>query len=226
MVSRIKQYLVLIISIVGISSAQAQFGLSGGTCLLKGFGTAKPFVGLQIGGEMPRDDFASLFGRISFYGKQWQGLTNTTYVEAINMNTTLPSTQTITYDNSMNYTVIEGGNRFYIGDGYDSGFGAYGGGTLQAIFNTVKRDYNYGSIDMSKYQLPINELPKGSIFSLGFGLSGGVKNTFAGVGTAYFDLGFSYVIMNSASNSTAGSVNGMYSPLFFTFCLGFRKDFY
>jgi hypothetical protein len=47
MVSRIKQYLVLIISIVGISSAQAQFGLSGGTCLLKGFGTAKPFVGLH-----------------------------------------------------------------------------------------------------------------------------------------------------------------------------------
>jgi hypothetical protein len=224
MVSRIKQYLVLIISIVGISSAQAQFGLSGGTCLLKGFGTAKPFIGLQIGGEMPRDDFASLFGRISFYGKQWQGLTNTTYMEVINTNE--PSNQAITYDNSMNYTVIEGGNRFYIGDGYDSGFGAYGGGTLQAIFNTVKRDYNYESIDMSKYQLPIDEPPKGSIFSLGFGLSGGVKNTFAGVGTAYFDVGFSYAIMNYTSNLTASSENGMYSRLFFTFCLGFRKDFY
>jgi hypothetical protein len=79
---------------------------------------------------------------------------------------------------------------------------------------------------MSKYQLPINELPKGSIFSLGFGLSGGVKNTFAGVGTAYFDLGFSRVIMNNTSNLTAESVNGLYSQLFFTFCLGFRKDFY
>ncbi len=226
MASRIKNYLFLLISLIGITSARAQFGVTAGTCLLKGFGTPKPFVGLQIGAEIPRDDFLSLFGRVSFYGKQSQGLINTTYVEAIDMNTTVPSIQNISYDNSMNYTVIEGGNRFYVGDGYDSGFGAYGGGTVQAIFNTVKRNYNYESIDQSKYQLPVTESPKGSIFSIALGISGGVKNTFAGIGTAYFDLGFSYMIMNSVSNSTASSAGNMYSPLLFTFCLGFRKDFY
>jgi hypothetical protein len=70
-------------------------------------------------------------------------------------------------------------------------------------------------------------MPKGSIFNLGFGLGGGVKYTFAGIGTMYFDANFAYLITSTASNSTASSVvNTLYAPLLFSFNIGFRKDFF
>jgi hypothetical protein len=204
----------------------AQFGLSGGVSILKGFGGPKPYAGLHIIGEVPRDDFVSFMGKISFYGKQRDFVTNTGYVEAVDP-TTMPFYENVTYVNTMNYIVLEGGNRFYLGDGYDNGFGAYGGGTLQLVFNTIKREYDYSDIDMSKYQLPVNETVKGSIFSLGFGLTGGVKYTFAGYGTLYGEGGFSYIFNAQPSNTTASSgAANLYAPLFFTFGVGFRKEFY
>jgi hypothetical protein len=122
----------------------------------------------------------------------------------------------------MNYTIIEGGTRYYIGDGYDSGFGAYGGGNVSALFNTIKR--TYGDYDQSLYQLNTTEVAKGSIFNVGFGLCGGVKNTFAGIGTLYFDAGFSYLILSIPSSNSIST--NMYTPLLFTFNFGFRKEFY
>jgi hypothetical protein len=203
----------------------AQFGLSGGVSMLKGFGGPKPFVGLHISGEIPRDDYVSFFVRAAFYARQKDYSPAFSYVQGIDPSTN-PYTQNVTYLNTMNYMVFEGGNRFYIGDGYDNGFGAYGGGTLQAIFNTVKREYNYGTIDMSKYQLPQGEDLQGSIFSLSFGLNGGLKYTFPGYGTAYFETGVSYVLNAVPSNNTAAGAGNLYSPLMFTFGLGFRKEFY
>lgn len=207
------------------TEVRSQFGISAGTNFLKGFGGPKPYVGFHVTGEMPRDDYASFFVRASFYAKQTDLTLNSGYLEAISPLTN-PYTKNVTYKNSMNYVVLEGGNRFYIGDGYDNGFGAYGGGTLQVIFNTVKRKYDFGSVDMSQYQLPSNENLKGTIFGLGFGLNGGIKYSFAGYGTAYFESGFSYVLNAQASNSTATGAGDLYSPLFFTFALGFRKEFY
>lgn len=221
-----KRYLVLIVLFLTIlMDSNAQFGLSGGMSVLKGFGGPKPFVGLHIAGEIPRDDYVSFFLRAAFYAKQKDFATNYGFVQGVT-STTNPYTQSVTYYNTMNYIVLEGGNRFYIGDGYDNGFGAYGGGTLQAIFNTVKREYNYGSVDMSKYQLPDGEELQGSIFSLAFGLNGGLKNTFPGYGTAYFEAGVSYVLNAIPSNNTASGAGNLYSPLMFTFGIGFRKEFY
>ena len=199
----------------------AQFGAAGGISVLKAFGMPKPYVGLHFGGEIPRDDQVSLYGRISLYGKQEDPLINYTNVNAINP-LTFPSTQNVTYQNAMNYTIIEGGTRYYIGDGYDSGFGAYGGGNVSALFNTIKR--TYGDYDQSKYQLNTTEMAKGSIFNVGFGLVGGVKNTFAGIGTLYFDAGFSYLILSIPSSNSIPT--NMYTPLLFTFNFGFRKEFY
>jgi len=219
MIKKILFLLVLALSFI----SNAQFGINGGVSLLKAFGTPKPYIGFHIGGEIPRDDQVSLFGRVSFYAKQKESTEQLTYVQAIDPNTT-PSVMSVTYVNSMNYTIIEGGNRYYIGDGYDSGFGAYGGGTLMMIFNSVKR--NYSDYDQSKYALiDPNELPKGSIFNLGVGLGGGVKHTLAGVGTLYLDANFAYLIFSRASNTTASSVN-LFTPLLFSFNLGFRKDIY
>ena len=198
--------LVLALLFLG-NYSNAQFGLSGGVSMLKGFGIQKPFVGFHIGGELPRDDQNSIYGRISFYAKQTEDITNTTMLTANDL-LTLPYNINVSYTSSMNYTVLEGGNRYYIGDGYDSGFGAY-----------------YEDYDESKYSLPETELPRGSIFSFAFGLNGGVKHTFAGVGTLYGDAGFGYVLIGKPSNLTAQSTN-LYSNLLFTFSIGFRKEFY
>ncbi|MEY3237635.1 MAG: hypothetical protein RI883_1736 [Bacteroidota bacterium] len=222
MVRNMKKYITIVVLMLGALDTMAQFGISGGTSILKGFGTPKPFVGIHIGGELPRDDQNSLYARISFYAKQKEEILGSTYVEAI-LPTTFPYNQTISYENSMNYTMIEGGNRYYIGNGYDSGFGGYGGANLLLAFNTVKR--TYGDYDQVLYTLPSSEIAKGSIFNLGFGLGGGLKYTFAGIGTMYFDANFAYLITSTASNNTA-STTSLYAPLLFTFNLGFRKDFF
>ena len=201
----------------------AQFGLSGGFSMLKGFGGPKPYVGLHISGEIPRDDYSSFFIRVALYQRQKDA--NAVDATVFGKDPlTNPAFENVRYFNSMNYIVLEGGNRMYIGEGYDNGFGAYGGGTLQAIFNTVKREYSY--FDNSKYELPDGEEIKGSIFSLSFGLNGGLKYTFAGYGTAYFETGFSYVLSAMSSNNTASGAVNLYRPLVFTFTLGFRKEFY
>ncbi len=222
MVRNMKKLIVIIMLALVALNANAQFGVSGGTSILKGFGTVKPFVGIHLGGELPRDDQNSLYARISFYAKQKETLQGFTYVQAISP-TTFPNTQTISYVNSMNYTILEGGNRYYIGNGYDSGFGGYGGANLLLAFNSVKR--TYGDYDQVLYTLPTGEISKGSIFNLGFGLGGGLKYTFAGIGTMYFDANFAYLITSTASNATASSVS-LYAPLLFTFNVGFRKDFF
>jgi hypothetical protein len=200
----------------------AQVGLSGGINMLKGFGTPKPYVGMHLGVEIPRDDANSIYGRVSFYGKQREDFKSTTYVTAINPSTN-PYSLNVGYQSSMNYTILEGGNRYYIGDGYDSGFGGYGGGSVMLIFNSVKR--NYDDFDQTLYTLPTTELPKGSIFNLGFGLNGGLKYTFAGIGSVYGDASFGYMILGQASNATASSTT-LYSNLIFTFNVGFRKELY
>ena len=217
-----KSIIVAILSLIsGLSLAQ--FGAAGGISVLKAFGMPKPYVGIHLGGEIPRDDQVSLYGRISMYGKQEDPIISFTNVNAIDP-LTFPSSKNISYQNAMNYTIIEGGTSYYIGDGYDSGFGAYGGGNVSAVFNTIKRSYDYGDVDQSKYQLSITEVAKGSIFNIGFGLGGGVKNTFAGIGTLYFDAGFSYLILSIPSSNNIST--NMYSPLLFTFNFGFRKEFY
>jgi hypothetical protein len=200
----------------------AQVGLSGGINMLKGFGAPKPYVGMHLGVEIPRDDANSIYGRVSFYGKQREDFKSTTYVTAINPSTN-PYSLNVGYQSSMNYTILEGGNRYYIGDGYDSGFGGYGGGSVMLIFNSVKR--NYDDFDQTLYTLPTTELPKGSIFNLGFGLNGGLKYTFAGIGSVYGDASFGYMILGQASNATASSTT-LYSNLIFTFNVGFRKELY
>lgn len=217
----IKFILVVFFGLTTVFS-MAQFGLSGGMSMLKAFGTPKPYVGFHIGAEIPRDDAVSFYGRISFYAKQREAIDNYTYVFANDPNK-LPYTQLVPYNATFNYTMIEGGTRYYIGDGYDSGFGAYGGGNFAIILNTVKR--KYGDYDQVEYSLDQAEISKGAIFNIGIGLGGGLKHTLAGIGTLYFDANFSYLILAIPSNATASNTN-MYAPLLFTFNIGFRKDFF
>jgi hypothetical protein len=222
MVRNIKYLVVVVILLIGSTAAQAQFGVSGGMSVLKGFGVQKPYIGMHFGGEIPRDDQISLYARLSLYARQQEPTNGFTIVTATDF-TTVPYSQTISYSSTFNYTIVEGGTRYYIGNGYDSGFGAYGGSTVMLAVNSVKRRYD--DYDQAKYELPSSELSKGSIFNLGFGLGGGLKNTFAGIGTVYFDMNLAYMILSTASNSTAQNTS-LYAPLLFSFNFGFRKEFY
>jgi hypothetical protein len=219
--SIINRIIVILLFFATYSSALAQFGISGGVSLLKSFRVPQSFFGFHVGGEIPRDDQLSFYGRLSYSLKQREQDSTATIL----YNETFTDSKEVKFVNAMNYVIIEGGNRYYIGNGYDADFGAYGGGNLMLIFNTVNREYS--DFDNSKFQLPQNEMAKGSIFNLAVGLAGGVKYTFAGIGTAYFDAGLGYMILSTASNPTAESVaSTLYSPLIFNFAVGFRKDLY
>lgn len=219
-----KKGILFWIVLLNVSLLSAQVGLSGGLNMLKAFGVPKPYAGMHLGVEIPRDDQVSFYGRISTYlpNEEQADGTNYIYVTARDFSI-IPYQQQVYYKSTMNYTSLEGGSRYYIGDGYDSGFGAYGGSNFSIIFNSVKRKYD--EYDEVKYELPANEIPKGAIFNVGVGLTGGVKHTFAGVGTIYFDVNFSYMLLSQPSNTTAQMTNS-YSPLIFNFGLGFRKELY
>jgi hypothetical protein len=222
MVGKMKSILLTLVAIMQLSILSAQFGLSGGLNTIFAFGAPKPYLGLHIGGEIPRDDAVTFYGRLSTYLGNEDTMPGLVFAEAIDPMTN-PYLQSVYYTSKMNYTVLEGGTRYYLGDGYDSGFGLYGGSNFSLMLNSVKR--KYGDYDQVKYALPSSEIPKGMIFNIGVGLTGGVKHTFAGIGTVYFDANFTYLLLSQPSNTTAQSTN-LYRPLIFNFGLGFRREFY
>ena len=217
--------IVLFVAIFQLSILFSQTGISGGLSTLKGFGAPKAHMGMHLGVEIPRDDQVSFYGRVTGHLSNTDPDRGMTYVTAIDQ-TTVPYQENVYYSTKVNYVILEGGSRYYIGDGYDSGFGAYGGSNFSLLFNSVKRKYD--DYDVMKYELPEGELIKGSIFNLGVGLTGGVKNTFAGIGTLYFDVNVSYVLLSLPNNATAQAVqySGMVKPLIFNFALGFRRELY
>lgn len=203
-------------------AVSAQVGISAGGSLLKGFGQPKPWGGFHIGVELPRDDQISIYGRISHHFKQTSEDTVLIPLYAYDV-TTEPYIKNIGGVSTFNYTIIEGGTRYYLGNGYDFGWAAYGGTNFMLAFNTVKMEFE--EYDEALYELPEDYGRKGSIVSLGVGLSAGVKYSIAGVGTPYFDMGLSYLILALPSNDLASQEGGAYfSQLLFNFNIGFRKD--
>lgn len=222
-----KKGFLFLMLLLGSFMANGQVGLSGGVSSLKAFGVPGLYMGMHLGVEIPRDDAVSFYLRATQYLNNKNSSVVTGYATAKDASTVPYYIEVpITTTDKFNYTVLEGGSRYYIGEGYDSGFGAYGGSNVSIMFNSVKKTEEYGSFDESKYEAPaLTEYPKGNIFNIGFGLGGGVKNTFAGIGTLYFDMNFSYLILSIPSNGTAQNTNS-YSPLLFNFCLGFRRELY
>ena len=134
---------------------------------------------------------------------------------------------TVNGDSYFNYTTIDGGTRYYILDGYDSGFGLYGGSNVIGIVNRAKiklQDY-----DHSKYRLPAGTSLNGTVLSLGVGFNGGAKYTFPGIGSLFLDANVNYLLLMIPSNDVSKIITPYFtnnSPLIFTLNFGFRKDFY
>ena len=223
-----KKVIVILLALTSVYNAYSQVSLNAGTGFLKGFRTTKPFFGFSAGLELPKSNDVTFYGRIGYYFPQHEQTVYTTNVTAMNM-TTSPYNLQVNYQSKTNYTTIEGGTRYYLGNDYDNGFSLYGGGNFMLYFNSVKRDYESkdatGAYDwQNKYQLSPDEPSKGKIISLAFGLQGGLKYTIPATGTFFFDVGGHYSIFGQASNNSIST--NLYSPIFFTFNVGYRKDLY
>jgi len=207
----------------------SQISLSAGTGFLKGFTVPKPFFGFHGGIELPRSNDETFYGRVGYYFPQKEEIVYADYVNAVNPNT-VPSVLTVNYVSKTNYFTIEAGTRRYLGNDYDNSFSLYGGTNGMIVFNTVKRDYEkYDATGQYQwepnYQIMSTQQLKGNVLSLAFGLQGGLKYTFPAAGTICFDINGQYTIFGKANNVTASQTN-LYSQLFFTFNVGYRKDLY
>ena len=212
-----------------VSNLQSQVSLSLGTGVLKGFTVPKTFYGFQGGFELPKNNDVTFYARLGYYFPRNEDETMTANVTAIDL-TTSPYNLSVNYLSSTNYTTIEGGTRYYLGNDYDNGFSIYGGSNFMLIINSVKN--NYEKLDYTgqyewenNYELPQNTEDKGKIISIALGLQGGVKYTFPARGTIFADLTGSYAIFGKASNQTAANSN-LYAPMIFSFNVGYRKDLY
>lgn len=213
---------VIIIFILALNTvAFGQYSISGGPSMVIAFGAPKPYYGLHLGVEIPNDDEQTLYGRFTYLFKQYEN--NSTNVYLLSTNPSGGVGIYTSYRPSMDYFILEGGKRYYFGDGYESGMSFYGSTNVSFIFNSVKK--NYGDFDRSKYSLPVGEQEKGTIFNIGFGLSGGAKYNISNIGTIYGDLGLSYLVLSKASNATAQNTQ-LYRSILFSFSIGFRKDLY
>ena len=210
------------ILITGLASAQ--IGISAGGSILKAFGKPRPYAGFHLSVEVPRDDATSVYGRLTQHLKQVNEQPTLVPLIAKEL-TTIPYSLSIDGYGSMNYTILEGGTRYYLGNGYDFGWSAYGGTNFMVVFNTVKM--NLDGYDQVLYEPVGYDQRKGSIISFGGGLGGGVKYTIPSTGTFYFDTGVTYILTGFSSNQLASDqANLSFSQLFFNFNLGFRKDLF
>lgn len=226
--SNSKKYLFFILLVTFLASNLfSQLSLNGGIGTLNGFGVKKTFVGLNLGLEYPRSNQSTIYGRIAYYIPRNEDDSTQASAFAIS-TTTLPSTLQRNYTISTGYLTVEGGNRFYIINGYDNGFSLYGGSTILLCVNNIKKkfadwDYPY---DEAKYENYGES--KGTILNLGFGLQGGLKYTFPSIGTFFCDLSGNYLVVRQASNDLIYESTNypMQSGILFTFNFGYRKDFY
>jgi hypothetical protein len=231
-IMRGRKSLVVVVLFVSFG-VTAQFGLSAGPATIKAFGAPKMLAGVHIGGEVSQDDESSFFARISHFPG---GLESSNYVvELIDNQTNNYSGYGVNMNSTKtNFTKLEGGVRYYLLDGYETGFAVYGGSKIVLNFNRVLADFT--PFDESKYRLQDGLANAGTAFSLGFGLQGGLKYGIIGLGTLFFDIGADFLLTGSTSNDIPYYSNYLYKvqggqvvayrqPTF-TFTLGFRKDLF
>ena len=207
---------------------QSQVSLSLGSGVLKGFGIPKSFLGFHGGFELPRNNDVTLYLRMGYFLPRKEDDVMMSNLTAKDL-TASPYNLSVNYLTSTNYTTIEGGTRYYLGNDYDNGFSVYGGSNFMLIINSVKR--NYEKLDVTgqytwenDYELPASEEAKGTILSLALGLQGGIKYTIPSKGTIYADITGNYTLFGKASNESVST--SLYAPMVFIFNVGYRKDLY
>ncbi len=211
--------LIVVIALFVGSSSFAQFSFSGGGSFLKGFRKdTKPWYGFHVSGEVPRDDQVSFFLRYTYHFRQESKDTLSDLLYPIDPNNPVPVSWGTRV--TMDYHIIEGGTRYYIGDGFDFGWSAYGGTNFMVTFNSVKSVFN--PYDENIYQPGETSSRDGLIFGFGAGFNGGVKYTAPIYGTFYLDAGLDYIFF--AQRNHVAVPSDLFSYLLFTVNIGYRRD--
>lgn len=206
--------------------SNAQYGVYAGLTGIKAFGIKGVFPGMNFGVEIPTRDEVTLYLRASFTLKNKYN--DSLSAEAID-GTTSPQIIYVPTVFGSGMFNIEGGNRFYVGNGFDDyGFSAYGGTVYQLYTMGVNRKSSV-EFDESKYTFKEGatavELPKkGRILAFGIGLNGGVQYN-VGTTVFYFDCSATYNVFAFPSNYLA-SVYNSYSLINISFNLGIRRTFF
>src|SRR5690606_5022594 len=207
-----------------------QFGIGGGPSFMFEFGNPKPFYGLHIVGEKPRNNEVTFYGRLTYLFNQ-NSKTNLGQLTAFaNDQATNPSFVPVDLNQltSINYFMIDGGTRYYLINGFDEGFSLYGGTNIALIVNSVKHGYQFGDYDESKYTLESGDFTdgreKGTIIRLAVGFTGGVKYTISAKGTFFFDINPQLTLFGIPSNQNIPS--SVYRSVFFNFNIGYRKEIF
>lgn len=232
-------FLVIVILLSGI--ANAQYSVGGGFSTLFQFGNSRPFVGLNLITEFPRNNDQTFYVRANVIFKQTINRTVQEVIEeqgsvyaplyayGIDPMTT-PSAIIVgeRFSESFNFITVDAGTRYYIINGYDEGFSLYGGTTIGGVVNSVKWAYKTDDFDQTNYSIDnldrFNTSGKGTILNLSAGLTGGAKYTMPGRGTFFIDLSPSYMILGLPSSQNIQTT--MYKKVIFNFNIGFRKEFY
>ena len=212
-------------------SLHAQVSLSGGMGMINGFTSDNSFLGLHGGFELPSNNDITFYARVGHYFSQQDDNPGTSSVTLIDWtDNTMPFQLQVQNNSTFNYTTIEGGTRYYIGNDYDNGLSAYGGTNGMLVFNQVKIQHDKTDITGTYewedyYTLSTAGEDRGVWINIALGLQGGVKYSIPALGTVYFDVSGQYIILGQPNNLIAQSTN-QFSQLFFVFTVGFRKDLY
>lgn len=212
-------------------SLHAQISLSAGTGMINGFSSDKSFLGLHGGFELPSNNDVTIYARVGHYFSRHDDNPGTSSVTLIDWtDNTMPFQLQVQNNSTFNYTTIEGGTRYYIGNDYDNGLSAYGGTNGMLVFNQVKLQHDKTDITGTyewedNYTLSTDGEDRGVWINLALGLQGGVKYSIPAIGTVYFDVSGQYIILGQPNNTIAQSTT-QFSQLFFVFTVGFRKDLY
>lgn len=218
-----KLIVAFIVSLLSFSTF-SQTGIAVGGSIINGFGSEKFLPGINLGVEIPRDNESSIYVRTSFSARS-------TTTESVLFQAIDPLTSPVVKNGVSEFKNgmfnIEGGTRYYFGEGYDSGWALYGGTMVMLNTNGVVRREAEG-VDETKYEFvtSLGEAypKKGRIVSLNIGLNVGVKKHI-GVGMLFFDMTAAYSLLGLPSNDLANDY-GSFSPLIFAINFGFRRDLY
>ncbi|MBU2018673.1 MAG: hypothetical protein KJ941_03420 [Bacteroidetes bacterium] len=213
-----KLLISLSLILIFANTAFGQFSATGGTSVFNNFGIGRNLYGIDLGMEYSESDEQSIWGRISLYPAIRNKQLDSIFLEPYDINQNFKASYIRT---RTSYYQFSGGSRFYAGDGYDIGIGAYGGYKFSLILANIKNELD--EYDETVYKDPQAFSQNSKILTLTVGLNGGIKYSFPNVGSVFLEGNLDYGILVQASNGSYIYSEYYRSPLFLSLNIGFRK---
>ena len=118
-----------------VGSASGQVSILGGGSMLVGFGSGKPWGGIHVGVEIPKSDAVSFYARYTYHFRNTERDSSLYGIEVTDPDfgfVNVIDTKGVT---KMDYHILEGGTRYYIGNGFEI--------TLEQYLSIIDlRDFN------------------------------------------------------------------------------------